>query len=66
MTTAIIIFLALTVFHFVYESILAPSFRLSLRFRLFVLGDEVRKLKIECAESLNDELLCFCKIPATV
>jgi hypothetical protein len=59
MTTAIIVLLALAVFHFVHESILAPSFRLSLRFRLFVLRDEVRQLKIECAESLNDEHFVF-------
>lgn len=32
--------------HFVYESILAPSFRLELRFELFKLRDEVRLLKI--------------------
>lgn len=57
MTIAIIVLLALAVFHFVYESILAPSFRLSLRFRLFVLRDEVRQLKIECAQSWNDEHL---------
>lgn len=57
MTITIIVLLALAVFHFVYESILAPSFRLSLRFRLFVLRDEVRQLKIECAQSLNGEHL---------
>jgi hypothetical protein len=58
-TTAIIVLVALAVFHFVYESILAPSFRLSLRFRLFVLRDEVRQLKIECVRSLNDEHFVF-------
>jgi hypothetical protein len=55
MTIAIIVLMALAVFHFVYESIWAPSFRLSLRFRLFVMRDEVRQLKIECAETLGDE-----------
>ena len=59
MTTAIIVLLILAVFHFVHESILAPGFRLSLRFRLIVLRDEVRQLKIECAESLHDEHFVF-------
>src|ERR1700736_3495947 len=57
MITAIVILIALAALHFVYESILAPSFRLSQRFRLFVLRDEVRQLKIECAQSWNDEHL---------
>lgn len=35
------------VLHFVYESIVAPSFRLELRFELFKLRDEARFLKIE-------------------
>ena len=46
-------------FHFAYESILAPSLRLSLRFRLFVLQDEVRQLKLECVESLHGQHLAF-------
>ena len=59
MTTAIIALLALAVFHFTYESVLAPSLRLSLRLRLFVLQDEVRQLKLECAESLHGQHLAF-------
>jgi hypothetical protein len=59
MTTAIFVLLALAVFHFTYESILAPSLRLSLTFRLFVLRDELRQLKLECVESLNDAHLAF-------
>jgi hypothetical protein len=59
MTTAIIALLALAVFHFIYESILAPSLRLSLRFRLFVLRDEVRQLKLACVESLHGQHLAF-------
>jgi hypothetical protein len=59
MITAIFILIALAALHFVYESILAPSFRLSLRFRLFVLRDEVRQLKIDCAGSLSDEHFDF-------
>ena len=59
MTTTILVLLALAVFHFVYESILAPSLRLSLRFRLFALRDEARQLKIECVDSLNDAHCVF-------
>lgn len=46
-------FLALA--HFIYESILAPSWRLNLRFRLFALRDEVRALKADCQVLLDDE-----------
>lgn len=41
--------------HFVYESILAPSFRLELRFELFRLRDEVRLLKINNLLSKTSE-----------
>lgn len=43
----IIILTAVAVLHFVYESIVAPSLRLGLRYELFRLRDEVRLLKIE-------------------
>jgi hypothetical protein len=59
MIIAILVFIALAALHFVYESILAPSFRLSLRFKLFVLRDEVRQLKIDCARSLSDKHFDF-------
>jgi hypothetical protein len=59
MITAIFILIALAALHFVYETILAPSFRLSLRFKLFVLRDEVRQLKIDCAGSLSDKHFDF-------
>jgi hypothetical protein len=54
MTLAIYILAFLAILHFVYKSILAPSFRLTLRFQLFELRDEVRALKIECQGSLSD------------
>lgn len=41
--------------HFVYESILAPSIRLELRFELFKLRDEVRSLKINNLSSKVSE-----------
>jgi hypothetical protein len=46
-------FLAMT--HFVYESILAPSWRLSLRYRLSALSDEARSLKENHWDTLADE-----------
>jgi hypothetical protein len=42
-------------YHFIYEGILAPSFRLELRFELFRLRDEVRQLKIESSDALLDK-----------
>lgn len=45
----------LTLAHFIYESILAPSWRLSLRYRLFALRDEVRELKGVGQGLLDDE-----------
>jgi len=41
--------------HFVYESILAPSIRLELRFELFKLRDELRSLKINNLSSKTSE-----------
>lgn len=49
----IMFFLALT--HFIYESILAPSWRLILRFRLFALRDKVHALKGSSRGLLDDE-----------
>jgi hypothetical protein len=51
----ILIVAFLVLFHFVYESILAPSFRLKLRFELLCLRDELRMLKIQLGDSLGDE-----------
>lgn len=50
-------FLALA--HFIYESVLAPSWRLSLRYRLFALRDEVRALKADCGDLLDDERFAY-------
>ncbi|HEV7398279.1 MAG TPA: hypothetical protein VGN86_17335 [Pyrinomonadaceae bacterium] len=53
----ILILLAiLTLIHFVYEGILAPSFRARLRLNLFSLRDKLRKLKMERREELSDEV----------
>ncbi len=43
----IIIFLVFAIFHFIYESIIAPSIRLKLSFELFKVRDDVRFLKMQ-------------------
>ena len=54
MTYFILGLLLLAGWHFVYESILAPSFRLSLRYELFALRDELRKLKLSHGDELDE------------
>ena len=46
--------LLLAVFHFVYESIIAPSMRLELKHRLFALRDRLRRLKLAARDDLDD------------
>ena len=48
--------MAFALFHFIYESILAPSFRFKLRHRLFALRDELRGLKIDKGDELSNEV----------
>jgi hypothetical protein len=55
MTYLISTIFILAILHFVWEAILAPSFRLELRFKLFALRDEVRWLKIEHRDALDDK-----------
>lgn len=50
----IVILIAIAILHFVYESIIAPSLRLELRFDLFKLRDEVRLLKIENSDVASE------------
>lgn len=56
MTTLFLIFVALAVFHFVVEGIIAPSERSKIRLQLFGLRDEVRMAKIEHKHELDNEL----------
>lgn len=46
---------ALTLWHAVYELILLPSFRRSIRFRLFALRDRLREFKSEHSNQCSDE-----------
>lgn len=49
MSTLFLILLGISLAHFVYEGILAPSLRMSLRNELFVLRDKLRRMKIDHA-----------------
>lgn len=55
-TFLLLFFAAIALTHFVYEGILAPSFRASYRLKLFALRDRLRKLKMEERENLSDEV----------
>lgn len=59
MSTAILIFAFIAVVQFVYESIVAPSWRMKLRNELFVLRDEVREEKIRGVSKADDEAFWF-------
>jgi hypothetical protein len=54
MTILINIIFVVAILHFVYESILAPSWRLRLRYRLFALRDELRDIKTTSGDALDD------------
>jgi hypothetical protein len=47
MANAIIIIGFLAMFHYIYEAILAPTFRLKIRHELFELRDSLHKIKLE-------------------
>ncbi|MEO7796391.1 MAG: hypothetical protein ABIY47_01555 [Opitutaceae bacterium] len=56
----------LAAWHFVYEGILAPSYRLKIRFKLFALRDRLRTLRMEnpaqcglVAFEILDESICW-------
>jgi len=50
------LFIILVIWHFVYQAILLPSFRLKLRFEFFSLRDKLRLLKIRYKSDINDNL----------
>jgi hypothetical protein len=54
MEQAIILFIFFAILHLVYESIIAPSLRLKLRYELFKLRDRVRSLKIIHGHQFSD------------
>jgi hypothetical protein len=56
MATLILVLFALAGLHFIYEGIIAPSIRMGLRYRLFAMRDELRRLKFDHGERLDNEL----------
>lgn len=54
MATILFILFVFAIYHFVYESIIAPNIRLELRFELFKLRDELRNIKLNTELSKND------------
>lgn len=57
MLTALFIFFILSIFHLFYQSLLLPTIRLDLRFKLFRLRDKLRKLKLEKGSELDDKIM---------
>lgn len=51
----IILVAGLAVYHFVWESILAPHLRFHIRLRLFAIRDELRAVKHEHRDELGDD-----------
>jgi len=52
---SILILLGIGVLHIVYDFIVLPSVRLRFRYKLFALRDELRMLKIENAEGIDND-----------
>lgn len=59
MATFFLVLTAIATFHFLMESIIAPSVRLSVRFQLFALRDRVRALRMKCGDALDSETYHF-------
>lgn len=55
MTILLAVILFLTLFHFIYESVILPTLRLRLRYKLFALRDELRKIKALYGERLDNK-----------
>lgn len=54
MTTLIFVFIGCALLHLIYEGVMLPMIRLELRNRLFILRDELRRLKIEQPNACSD------------
>lgn len=54
-TIIFFVLVGLATFHFIYEGIVAPSLRLCLRFRIFRLRDELRRLQTGPHPSIADD-----------
>lgn len=56
MTTLFFILLGLGLFHFIYEGIILPSYRMKLRYDLFALRDKLRRTKAEKGEAVDKKV----------
>lgn len=56
METILYILLALSIWHFFYESVLAPSLRHGLRYKFFELRDRLRDIKMEGLSNKDEKL----------
>ena len=59
MTVLFFVFVGLVIFHFAWEGIIAPSLRIEIRYELFKVRDELRRLKISHGNEIDDELFIF-------
>jgi hypothetical protein len=55
MEYVIFVLVILAVIHFIFEGIIAPSYRLELQYNLFRLRDDLRRLKIRKSDQLSDK-----------
>jgi hypothetical protein len=60
MSYIIVVLLLTAVLHFIYESILAPSFRLALRFELF--SRAIRYAGSRCVSTWTTSISIICRI----
>jgi hypothetical protein len=56
MTIAFYVLVGLAIFHFIWDGILAPSLRFEIRYKLFKLRDDLRRLKIEHGDQFSDDI----------
>lgn len=59
MATIIFFVILISGFHFVYDGIIAPNLRMSLRYKLFALRDILIDLKLEKKKQFNDEAFSY-------
>ena len=56
MSILIYIILSLALLHFIYQGIILPSFRLKYRYKIFSMRDNLRRLKFERDNEIDDKL----------
>ncbi len=61
MAYLLFVLIMLSIMYYVYESIILPSIRLRIRYKIFELRDKLRLLKIEKANELDDLTFKYCQ-----